>query len=108
MRARGNCWNGRPRGAAGAPPIAIRSPSGSAAPLGDRIAIGGAPAAPRGRPFQQLPRARMDALEVRHHLFLAAVAHAPFFLVAAVEGDDEVVLLAVAQGVMNQVAIRAG
>src|SRR5205085_10663338 len=37
----------------------------------------------------------------------AAFTHAPFFRVAAVEGDDHVVLLAAAQRVVHQVAVRA-
>ncbi|MNS80629.1 hypothetical protein D3C72_1143180 [compost metagenome] len=53
-------------------------------------------------------RARVDALEVRQHFFLAAFPHAPFLLFAAVEGDDQVVLLAAAQGVVHQMAMRAG
>ncbi len=48
-----------------------------------------------------------DALEVALHLLAAAVAHAPLFLLAAVEGDDHVVLLAAAQRVVHQVAVRA-
>ena len=49
-----------------------------------------------------------DALEVRQHLFLAAVGHAPLLLLAAVEGHDQVVLLAAAQRVVDQVAVGAG
>ena len=41
------------------------------------------------------------------HFFLAAVLDAPFLLLAAVEGDDHVVLLAAAQGVVHQVAVGA-
>ena len=78
------------------------------APARDRVAVGRAPSAPRGRPVEQLARARMHALEVRQHFVLAAVAHAPLLLLAAVEGDDQVVLLAVAQRVVHQVAVRAG
>ncbi|MDT4846382.1 hypothetical protein FQZ97_804000 [compost metagenome] len=78
------------------------------APALDGVAVGGAPAAPRGRAVEQLARAHVHALEVRQHLFFAAVGDAPFFGIAAVEGDDQVVLLAVAQRVVHQVAVRAG
>jgi len=78
------------------------------APLFDRLAVGGGPALPGGGAVQHLVRARVDALEVRQHLFLAAFAHAPLFLFAAVEGHHQVVLLAAAQRVVHQVAVGAG
>src|SRR3546814_17243573 len=43
---------------------------------------------------------------VRQDFFLAAVANTPFFLLFAVEGDNQVVLLATAQWVMHQMAVR--
>jgi hypothetical protein len=76
-------------------------------PAVDRVAVGGGPALPAARQVDQLPRLRADALEVALHLFLAALAHAPLLLLARVEGDDDVVLLAAAQRVVHEVAVRA-
>ena len=72
-------------------------------PIGSRSAV--------AQRFQLLGRSiswralRADALEVALHFFLAAFGHAPLFLLAAVEGDDHVVLLAAAQRVVHQVAV---
>ena len=77
------------------------------APALDRIAVGGRPALPRGRLVEQLPRPVADLGEVRHDLVARAFAHAPFLRLPAVEGDDDVVLLATAQRVVDEVAIRA-
>jgi hypothetical protein len=76
-------------------------------PLRNRLAVGGGPALPVARQLDQLAGPRADALEVAQHLFAAALAHAPLFRLAAVEGDDHVVLLAAAQRVVHQVAVRA-
>src|SRR5207245_5950023 len=55
----------------------------------------------------QLVRASADAFEVALHVLTGAFAHAPLLLLTAVEGDDHVVLLAAAQGIVHQVAVRA-
>ncbi|MNN67502.1 hypothetical protein D3C81_1831400 [compost metagenome] len=49
----------------------------------------------------------MNTLEVAHYFLFAAFGNAPLFLFLAVEGDDQVVLLATTQRVMHQVATRA-
>ncbi len=49
----------------------------------------------------------MNAFEVRHHFFFTAVAHAPLFRLAAVEGHHQVVLFTAAQRIVHQVAVRA-
>src|SRR5207344_2927515 len=75
-------------------------------PLPDRLAIGGGPALPVLRKIDELACPRADALEVPLHFLAAALAHAPLFLLAAVEGDDDVVLLAATQRVVHEVAVR--
>jgi hypothetical protein len=73
----------------------------------DRLAVGGRPALPALRQIEQAARARADAVEVRQHLVAAAFADAPGLGVAAVEGDDDVVLVAAAQRIVDEVAVRA-
>ena len=48
----------------------------------------------------------MNAFKVGEHLFFTAVAHAPLFFLPAVEGHHQIVLLAAAQRIMHQVAVR--
>src|SRR4029078_11964952 len=76
-------------------------------PPADRLAVGVGPALPVLRQVDQLARLRADAFEVALHLRAAAFAHAPLFALAAGEGDDPVVLLAAAQRVVHEVAVRA-
>src|SRR5436190_4581716 len=73
----------------------------------DRLAVGGRPAPPALRQVEQAARARADAVEVREHLLPAAFAHAPGLGIAAVEGDDDVVLVAAAQRIVDEVAVRS-
>src|SRR4030095_1858899 len=75
-------------------------------PAVDRIAVGRRPALPRRRFVEQLAWPVTDLGEVRHHLVARSFAHAPLLLLAAVKSDHDVVLLAPAQRVMNEMAIR--
>jgi len=61
------------------------------------LAVRGRPAAPALRQVEEPARAWTDALEVREHLVAASIGDAPFLRVAAMEGDDDVVLIAAAQ-----------
>jgi hypothetical protein len=76
-------------------------------PMADRLTVGGGPSLPVLRQVDQLARFRADALEVALDFVAAALAHAPLFLLAAVEGDDDVVLLAATQRIVHGVAVWA-
>src|SRR5205085_1429506 len=78
------------------------------APALDRLAVGGGPALPALRQLEELARPPADAFEVGEDLLAAAFAHTPGLGVAAVEGDDDVVLLAAAQRIVDEVAVRPG
>src|SRR5664279_1773616 len=72
-------------------------------PIGSRSAV-----AQRFQVFgrsDQLPGARADAGEIALHFFGAAFLDAPLLLLPAVERDDDVVLLAAAQRVVDEVAV---
>ena len=77
-------------------------------PGGNGLFVSRGPAAPVFGQIDQLAGFGANALEVAFHFFLAAVGHAPLFLLAAVEGHHHVVLLATAQWVVHQVALGAG
>ena len=77
------------------------------APHRDRLAVRGGPARPVLGEVDELARLRANAFEVTLHLLKAAFAHVPLFAVAAVKRDDDVVLLAAAQRVVQKVAVRA-
>src|SRR5439155_24392478 len=73
----------------------------------DRIAVRGRPALPRSGLVEKLAWPLANLGEVRHHLVTRSFAHAPCFLVPAVEGHHDVVLLTTAQRVMDEMAIRS-
>src|SRR5690554_3473558 len=74
-------------------------------PLADRVAVCGGPALPALGQLNELACLGADFLEVTQYLCLAAFGHTPGFRLAAVKGDDHVVLFTAAQRVVNQMAV---
>src|SRR3546814_1942352 len=76
-------------------------------PMFDRVTVRCCPSPPGSRSIEHLVRQRVYTFEIGQYFIAAAIGDTPFLLLAAVEGNDKIVLPTAAQRIMDKVAMRS-
>src|SRR3546814_12161976 len=71
----------------------------------DRVTVRCCPSPPGSRSIEHLVRQRVYTFEIGQYFIAAAIGDTPFLLLAAVEGNDKIVLPTAAQRIMDKVAM---
>src|SRR3546814_77890 len=74
-------------------------------PMFDRVTVRCCPSPPGSRSIEHLVRQRVYTFEIGQYFIAAAIGYTPFLLLAAVEGNDKIVLPTAAQRIMDKVAM---